>query len=362
MIRPLSGLAIAAVLAAGAVSEVRAQGGFAAGGLAPPSAMDTLNEGGTGPSGGFGIDRARGAVDQANARDPFGGGGGAAADPFGVGGGAAADPFGGGGGADPFGGGGGDFAASGPAFVDPGQVPGAATPGVNVPRIQVIWGERIIDANTGEILQDARKLRVPSLVQNEYYNDGEQGMDFEADDRVWTNVTLRDDVVSPETHFIKTKLLRALEVAENTDPMRFAGVRVATSEQLSTVPKILDLEAERDEKLKQWAQRFLRDFRTDPDNDDPASFSFVETYMPAPPRVPDVNIPASFAPPQASAGGAGAGGLGPTGGNIGAGTRGGVRNAFSVDTIQDSPGASSSYFGGGNASGVSVVDSQVGGF
>jgi hypothetical protein len=111
--------------------------------------------------------------------------------------------------------------------------------------------------------------------------------------------------------------------------------------QLQPVPRMVDLETEQDKKLKEWVDGSLRDYRTDPDN---VTAPFLKTFLPPPPRAPNIPLPATFtAKPlaegeQAVAGAApGAGGAGgdPTVGD--GGDKGGV-------TGEPIGAASSRYF------------------
>ncbi|MBI5154879.1 hypothetical protein HZA57_06550 [Candidatus Poribacteria bacterium] len=334
-------------LGAGLTGSALAQGGFA-GGIADPASLDTLSGASTGSAAGnIALDRARALQQPGGAQDPFGpdpGAGGG--DPFGSGGGGAAGgPPGGGGGLPGFGGGdGGGFgAAFGGGALD--NQPGGG--GLNLPKVSALYGTRIYCRVTGEMLNDAHEVQISAAFKNQYYDDGVHGMDAVANDLKFTNVSVRRDVMSPEAGLVRTRVIRALETAELLEPHDFFNVRVASTDPLADVPKMLQLEQDRDEKLKTWAEHFLRDFRVDPDGTDQGNWDFYETYLVPPPRVPESLIPASFFPP--TSGGAtngGANGNGPNSGDLGASAREGLGNAFGTNNIQNNPGASSSYFGG----------------
>lgn len=327
----IAALALAMVPATG-----QAQGGFAAG-FADPDAMDTLSSGqvGGGGAGQLALDRARGVAGQqpqaggGGFQDPFGGGGGGGfQDPFAAGGGEEMVSF-----ADT-----GEFsAASGGGIIDPNT--GQAFSGAaSVIGIQVIAGERILCNVTGQMLQDARKAKVNPMYKDSYYDDGVRGMDARADDQIYTKVTLVTDKMSPEAQLVKTRYIRALEVAEELPPNEFFNVIAATTEPLSDVPKLIKLEEDRDDKLSVWSSRFLRDFRVNPDQE--GDWTFFETFMPPPPRTPLIPIPADFVPPGTQRPGE------EQEGQEGGGVRNAVAGRFGADEIQSNPGASSSYFGG----------------
>jgi hypothetical protein len=340
----LSRLALAGAFAL-ACGQAMGQGGFA--GIADPESLDTLSgqSVGGGGTGQLALDRARGL----QAGDPFGGG--ATTDPFG----GPSDGFGAPG--DPFAAGPGgapqqvDFGFNdefGPAtgIADPG---GAGATGLAVPTFKAIYGTRYTCRITGQILDDARQVSILASAKESYYDDGETAGDAEANDLTFTNVQFDESLISPEAHLVKTRLIRALQWAENRPAHEFFNVVVASTDPLANVPSVLDLEAERDDKISVWAKRFLRDYRVDPDAPD-GVWEFSQSFMPPPPRVPTLDLPSTFLPARnaieagveldddlATNGGA-------TGGPVPAGAQQAVGNAFSTDTIQDNPGASSGYF------------------
>ena len=318
---------------------LQAQGGFATG-FADPESMDALNSGsvGGGGAGQLALDRARQVTSQ-----PPGDGGGGFQDPF-AGGGGFDDGFSAGAAgqeapvsfADT-----GDFGSVG-GIIDPNT--GGTFSGVaNVVGIQVIAGDRVVCHVTGEMLQDARKAKVNPMYKDSYYDDGMHGMDARADDQIYTKVSLVSNVMSPEAHLVKTRYIRALQAAENLAPNEFFNVMAATTEPLSDVPKMIDLEAERDDKLSVWSSRFLRDFRVKPDVE--GDWEFYQAFMPAPPKTPGIPIPDSFTPPGTRSA-ADANGQGGDPEGQGGGVRGAVAARFGADEIQSNAGASSSYFGG----------------
>lgn len=275
--------AAAALLLAAGSAVAQPGGGF----LAPPDALDTVSGGSA--SGGLNpgtfLDRANNAVDAAT--NNLGEGLLPQSNQAGPGGDAFGDPA--------AGGGPGGFTP--PAFTPPGA-PGAGGFGTAVAgatgRLNAIGGERIKSRISGQLLQDARSLKIfASAVQN-YYDDGsaEHG-DAVAGDQVYTNITEKTDVMAPDEFVAKSKLLNGLKAIEEMSPLDFTGVRVATQEPTSTLPKLTDLEKERDDRLKAWADQFLRDYRVNPDQ---MTSPFLPVYMPLPPRAPDIALPAEFSP------------------------------------------------------------------
>jgi len=323
--------------------QADAQGGFATG-FADPGAMNELNQMGGATPGTFGIDRAR-AVAGGQQGDPFAqqqnqfGG-----DPFGPQQGQFGAEFDGGFGPgfDPAFGGGEGF---GPGFqpgFGPQQQQQAYRP---PPTVRAFYGDRIICPITGQILQDAVEVNVlADRVDESYFNDGRRGGDFLEGDDIWTNVTTRQDEIAPEAGLVRTRMVRALELAEGLDPAEFHfEIRVASTDPLSNLPQVIDLEEARDEKIRDWAPQFLNRFRTDPDDPDPLNWDFRAAHVPTPPALPESQLPPNFRPPvpgpftseefdqyrQAmsgsghSTGGGGGGGRGAGGGGGGAGREAG---------------------------------------
>ncbi|MDK2973136.1 MAG: hypothetical protein PWP23_2891 [Candidatus Sumerlaeota bacterium] len=325
-----------------------AQGGFATG-FADFEAMDTLNSGSTG-AGGTGqlaLDRARGVAGGGSSygADPFGapasGGTTYGADPFGApaGGGAAysADPFGaaGGGGAaysaDPFGG-----AVPGAGTYQP---PSAYSAGVvqGIPKVVAIYGERVICPVTGNIISDAVEVPVFQTYVDQYYDDGANGLDYKANDQIYTNVTLVTDRMDPEAHLVKTRLIQGLRTLERLEPNAFFNIPVSSTDPLAGVPQVIDLEEDRDKKLADWADRFLNEFRVNPEAGT-GEWDFFETYMPVPPYPPLEPIPGNFYPPfdskeaeEAAA-------------KAEEDAQGGLAGRVGTDAIEPNAGASSAYF------------------
>jgi len=252
--------------------------------LAPPSAIDALSAGS--PTGGinssFYLDRARGAAATAaaNAPSPAGFPGAPPAPPAPA---APAAPARGGGYAGynyGYGGYGGAAAAAGPA------APATPTP-TPIPTVMVLAGERVYDHNTRELLSDYRYLDVPqNQLEGRYFDDGTHG-DEKTGDSLYTNATERDDVIGPATHQILSRLLRALERAEELSPLEFFRLHVLTTETISEIGKWRVEEAERDEKLRDWAVSFVREYKQNPE--DPGS-PFWPLYVVPPPPAPSTKV------------------------------------------------------------------------
>jgi len=253
-----------------------AQAQFAAGGMAPPGAINDLA--GAPVGGGFGgagsgfdpLGRARGAAGQA---------GGMAGYPGGYPGG----EMGGYPGAYP-----GAYPGGMPGGLDPqtmAQMPELET-------VNAIVGKRVTCRVTKQLLEDPRRVEIGRDFRDEYFEDELNG------DEVYIKVEKVDDLISPEAHLVLSRALIALDTAENMPTLDFTATRVATTDVPSRFPHLLNLEEERDVRLRDWADRFLRDFRVDPDAPGADSWTLMSTYLPAPPRTPTMAIPGDFIPPE----------------------------------------------------------------
>ncbi len=326
--------------------------GFAGGFAADPGALNTLNSGGGGINSGFAMDRANAAAGgfpggNPNSFDTFGGQPGGFNN---AGFGAPADPaFGGGfpGGGPAFGppGGGPAFAPQPGGFGGFGAAPVSAQPiQPQIRTLTAIYGDRVICPVTGQMLEDAVEAPVLDTFINEYSDDGKTLLDHRADDGTYTNARIVRDFMSPEAMLVKTRALRNLEILEEYKPYEFASVLVASSDPISSLPNIQELEELRDGKLEDWAQEFLERFKIDPTQATVENSIFYQSFLPDPPRTPRVQIPPSFVPPRVAiqnqkreqivnqaTGQAGQGG-------------GGLGNLIGTNNIPQNPGASSKYF------------------
>jgi len=305
---------------------------------APPDAMDQMSGASTGAGGaGNYIGRAQGAAGQANAnqQNPFGPQGANQQNPFGAQGANQQNPFGAQGAnqQNPFG------AQPGQGF---GQQQQQQQQPAEPAKLTAWGGERIVGVRTGQILKDARELSILATASGNYYDDGERGHDAVANDNIYTNITINDDeFISPESHYVKTRIIQTLKfvspppdgvvegenveqgllrdlqgIVSRTDaslrtylfepresermdffanltPMEFSQVRVASTNPFSGLPHLMDLEREQDRKLREWGENFLREYRINPDE---FASPFYKTFLPPPPRAPRVPMPANFYP------------------------------------------------------------------
>ncbi|MCC6546769.1 hypothetical protein IT570_06325 [Candidatus Sumerlaeota bacterium] len=304
---------------------------------APPEAMDTLSGSSTGV-GGLGIDRARQVAGDANAASasPFGemqavdGGSPFGAPPAAGDGG---NPFGAPGGTNAFG----EPTGGGNPFGDPyaGLAPAAA---YAAPATLSAWGgERIVAHGTGQVLQDARVISILATAQGNYFDDGKNGNDATAGDNIYTNITINDDYISPEAQLVKTKIIQTLAYTSDQKAQTFFQVPVTSTEPTSPLPKVSELEERRDVKLTQWMTSPLAQFRVNPDDKES---EFYPTYLPPPPRAPNIPLPVSFTPKKIESGN-----VGPDGRPLPAGAAGSEASAFGGDVTGEPVGnASSRYF------------------
>ena len=157
-----------------------------------------------------------------------------------------------------------------------------------VKKILVLTGEQIKCHVMGTLLEDIHYEYRPELEKGEYYDDGTHG-DLQPNDNIYSNISARNDVLSAEANRVKLLYLRMLELCEETNPLEFFRIPVATEEPLSTLPRMSDEEKDRDETfLRQWHRQFLTYYRQDPE--DPMS-DFYPIFVPSPPRTPETPAP-----------------------------------------------------------------------
>ncbi len=160
--------------------------------------------------------------------------------------------------------------------------------------VMVIGGQRVRCAVCGTLLEDVRRAQVPEIVaKTQFYDDGTHG-DIEAGDGEYTNITERsDEFLGSECNALKERLLSLLRYCEEADSLQFFRLYATTTEPISQITKSRYEEQERDAKLKEWNERFLRMFRKNPD--DPTS-GFYPLYVPIPPETPGAPMPPGFNP------------------------------------------------------------------
>jgi len=343
--------------------------------FAPPTeAMDTLNGAGTpsaaGALGGgspFGPP-AGGPPPGGSPFDPAAGGGAPPASPFGGDAGAAANPFGPPGGgaapaANPFGGGGAAPAAGGFENFNASNNPNEPPPLPPLPQLtRVLVGQRVYCAVTGRLLQDATWQMVwTSVAQANFYDDGTNG-DAIPNDTYYTFVVEREDEISPIAWRLMLMSAQMVEQTGEMPPLQFFKLNAITDDSDSVIPTVIDKERDRDARVSEWFNKFLNDYRVDPND---VLSKYHRPFIPPPPPSPDMPPPPDFNPPGrgnlfADQSGGGAGGAGGDGTNRDGfdrfmDTAGGIQ-PDSVTGQPSNPAASSNYFsttavGGGGGGG-----------
>jgi hypothetical protein len=194
------------------------------------------------------------------------------------------------------------------------------TGGDDEEKMSVVTGERVKDAITNQLLDDAYVKQVPLSERANYYDDGTHG-DLIPNDGQFTNVTMREDVIGQSNQRIKERLIKALMVAESYDPLEFFRLTLASTEERNNLPRnrswmlvpdpkggpgyvLQERPVEkpvevpnyrkklmaRDSRIKNdWAFRFLQEYRK---NKDSLTSEFYPMYIPQPPQPPMVEPPA----------------------------------------------------------------------
>lgn len=207
------------------------------------------------------------------------------------------------------------------------------------PRIRAISGERVFDAVTGELLDDAREIMIDESQKGDYFDDGATGGDIAADDGVFTNFTVsRGEYIGQSNQRLKEMLIQALYEADRIDPLEFFGYSLMTTERVEhaprgrrwkmvqaekgvgytlqqvdsstplEVPKYQEKIREKDEKLAGkdgWAAVFLDEYRQNKGN---LKSELYPIYIPQPPTPPSV-VPPTAAGWEPFGGGAAADGF-----------------------------------------------------
>ncbi len=190
-------------------------------------------------------------------------------------------------------------------------------------QITVISGTRVTDALTGELLDDAREIRVDEDKKSEYFDDGTHG-DLVAGDGKYTKVEEIEGVIGPNNQRIKEQLIQALYEASRLDAREFyghtlmstdhstrpernmrwaltdapenrVGFRISeiATERTVEVPSFWEEEKSRDLKIagpNGWARTFLDEFRVEKGG---LTSSFYTPYVPNPPTIPKIPPPSA---------------------------------------------------------------------
>lgn len=210
-------------------------------------------------------------------------------------------------------------------------------------QITVIAGDRVTDAVTGELLDDAREIRVDEDKKDEYYDDGTHG-DLVAGDGQYTRVEEITGVIGPKNQRIKEQLIQALYEVSRLDARQFYGHTIMSTDhstrpernrrwalvdapedragfrisEISTdksveMPDFWKEEASRDVKIagpNGWARSFLDEYRLEKGG---LTSDFYPPYVPHPPTIPKIPPPsaegwspfvAAYDPGSSSGGGA----------------------------------------------------------
>lgn len=188
-------------------------------------------------------------------------------------------------------------------------------------QITVIAGTRVTDAITGELLDDAREIRVDEDKKDEYYDDGTHG-DLVAGDGQYTRVEEITGVIGPDNQRIKERLIQALYEVSRLDAREFYGYTLMSTDhstrpernvrwalvdapedrpgfrlsEIATdksveVPDFWEEEMSRDMKIagpNGWARSFLDEYRVEKGG---LTSNFYLPYVPQPPTIPKLPPP-----------------------------------------------------------------------
>ena len=114
-----------------------------------------------------------------------------------------------------------------------------------------VWvGERVYDAVTGVLLNDALKFILPEKEKVNFYDDGTHGDSMAGDGEYALITTNRNDYIGMQTNEFKLKTLRIISQINEMNPIQFFDALVASSELVSNLPNASDLESRRDTQLQ----------------------------------------------------------------------------------------------------------------
>ncbi len=166
---------------------------------------------------------------------------------------------------------------------------GQQQPQVQIPKMTVIEGTRVYCRVCGKLLDEAVRKQIPATDENKsrYYDDGQNGGDLVANDGIYTNVETNRDYIGPECAEVRNKLIKFLNRAERESVVDFFRLRALSNDPISSLPKSYEKEAQKDEYLKIWRNKFLGKYKKNPD--DPNS-EFLPVYVPKPPEYPELNL------------------------------------------------------------------------
>jgi hypothetical protein len=148
------------------------------------------------------------------------------------------------------------------------------------------------------LLEDAFQQTVFQSEQDKYADDGVHDNGIAGDGIRGSVTTIKDKYIGAETNTLKNRLINLVRHAENLSPMEFYGYHVMAVDpttQHRLMPNLLEKEAQRDESLRDWNNKFLADYRVD--KNDPRS-EFYQLYVPDPPLPPPYPVPPGYVAPQ----------------------------------------------------------------
>ena len=169
-----------------------------------------------------------------------------------------------------------------------------AQPKVEIPKMTVIEGTRVYCRVCGKLLEEAVRKQIPATDENKsrYYDDGQNGSDLVANDGIFTNVEISRDYIGPECAEVRNKLVTLLNRVEKESAVDFFRMRALSNDPISSLAKTYEKDAQRDEYLKIWRNKFLSKYKKNPDD---ANSEFLPIYVPKPPEYPELSFQTQLA-------------------------------------------------------------------
>jgi hypothetical protein len=168
----------------------------------------------------------------------------------------------------------------------------------------VLRGQRVFDAVTGALLEDAVKATVFITEQDRYFDDGVRDNGIPNDGIRGDVETIRDRFIGSTTAAAMFQSINLVRSAELMSTLEFFRLTVGVTDPVTAndrLPDLIALERKKDDLLRDWNNRFLAQYRTK--KDDPRS-DFFQVFVPPPPNIPQYPISPGYQSPQRVAVGA----------------------------------------------------------
>jgi hypothetical protein len=150
----------------------------------------------------------------------------------------------------------------------------------NMPEVKlitVVEGELVISAKSGQILQRPERKMVPETMKDQYYDDGTHG-DEVAGDGIYSNVTVRKDVISKDEYKQRIIIETFVGRIARDNPVDFYRVYAATDSYHPEIPSYDYWRTRKKEFIDDYRLRALVSYKDEKGN-------YYPVYEPPKPAV-----------------------------------------------------------------------------